>query len=325
MAPTSFARASTSARVLLWTTLLASHVSFSHSFIRPENFGTSRPYHHSNFKSTFSENCQDASSTSSSKTDSASSSAITYSPVFDFTKNTTVESFERIDDAIMGGISTSSLKNVHGEPYASWSGVCRLDGGGFCGMRTLAFQEPLKVGDADGFYLDCRLTSDDEPERRVWKMTTRSERSRGEELYQAQFTLPSSTNTTTNEWTRVKIPFSSFRLVRGPRMVQDGAPLNVTGGLYQIGLSLSKFQIATNTTELPNFRPGFFELQLRTIGLYSDVVTSLQVTEPSTLTPEEAKRKRPLIVKMLLPVLSLLFSEERCVGALSESMLCICR
>ena len=58
-----------------------------------------------------------------------------YIPVFDFSavdddsKRDAVDSFERIDDAIMGGISLSSLKDVPGEPYASWSGVCRTDGG----------------------------------------------------------------------------------------------------------------------------------------------------------------------------------------------------
>lgn len=53
----------------------------------------------------------------------------TYEPIFDFSREGTVESFERIDDAIMGGISTSTLREVPGEPYASWSGVCRIDGG----------------------------------------------------------------------------------------------------------------------------------------------------------------------------------------------------
>jgi hypothetical protein len=235
---------------------------------------------------------------------------MTFEPIFDFSLNNTVESFERIDDAIMGGISTSALRDVPGEPYASWSGVCRIDGGGFCGMRTLAFEEPLQVGkNADGFYVDCRLTSDSEPERRVWKMTTRTERSRGEELYQAQFTLPK--NNTNGQWARIQIPFSNFRLVRGPRMVQGGTPLNTTGGIYQIGLSLSKFQLSQNTSEIENFRPGFFELQLKTIGVYSNSATSLQLSEPNTLSPEEAKRRRPIIVKALSPVLNLLFSEQR--------------
>jgi hypothetical protein len=53
----------------------------------------------------------------------------TFKPVFDFSKPDAVENFERIDDVIMGGISTSRLEAVTGESYAKWSGVCRTDGG----------------------------------------------------------------------------------------------------------------------------------------------------------------------------------------------------
>lgn len=172
-------------------------------------------------------------------------------------------------------------------------------------MRTLPFKVPLKVGnDAEGFYLDCRLASDNEPERRVWKMTTRSRYSRGEELYQASFQLPGE------GWTRVRVPFEDFCLVRGPRMVESGSPLNTTGGIYQIGLTLSKFQISRNMTELQNFRPGYFELQLEAIGVYSNSTESIQVTEPNTLSLDESKRKLPLIVKILLPVTKIFVSEK---------------
>jgi len=53
--------------------------------------------------------------------------------VFDFTdvsnKNISLDSFERIDDAIMGGISLSKLADVQGQDYVRWNGVCRTDGG----------------------------------------------------------------------------------------------------------------------------------------------------------------------------------------------------
>lgn len=109
----------------------------------------------------------------------APSSALraSYSPVFDFTlanettKQKSAESFERIDDAIMGGISQSALRDVPNQEYASWSGVCRLDGGGFCGMRTLPFTVPLNATGYDGVYICCKLASDDEADRRMWKLT----------------------------------------------------------------------------------------------------------------------------------------------------------
>jgi len=58
-----------------------------------------------------------------------------FTTVFDFTqtesngKNQSLASFERIDDAIMGGISLSKLADVQGQDYVRWNGVCRTDGG----------------------------------------------------------------------------------------------------------------------------------------------------------------------------------------------------
>lgn len=55
----------------------------------------------------------------------------TFSPVFDFASpdQKAVDNFERIDDAIMGGISSSSMKQSKDGKFAKWSGICRLDGG----------------------------------------------------------------------------------------------------------------------------------------------------------------------------------------------------
>jgi hypothetical protein len=253
----------------------------------------------------------------------------TYSPVFDFTlTNTTIKqksasSFERIDDAIMGGISTSSLRDVPDQNYASWSGVCRTDGGGFCGMRTLPFKDaPLNATDQDGVYLDCMLVSDDDADRRMWKMTLRTDSSRGEQVFQAQFDLQKAMYEAKirgdDTWARVLVPFDSFQLVRGPRLIVDSDPLDVSGGIYQIGMTMSKFKIAVNTTELENFRAGFFNMHIKEIGFYNDnddtttpgmAVASDEVV-PDTLSKKEAESKRPMLLKMLLPVAKLLFSEK---------------
>ena len=60
-----------------------------------------------------------------------SSSDYSYLTIFDFTNSTydTVSKFDRIDDVIMGGISTSTLRQQPNEPYSRWSGICREDGG----------------------------------------------------------------------------------------------------------------------------------------------------------------------------------------------------
>ena len=231
---------------------------------------------------------------------------LTFSPIFDFGIDSTVESFDRIDDAIMGGISTSTLRNAPGLPYAIWSGICREDGGGFCGTRTLPFRQPLEVGDAEGLYMDCRLVSDDEPERRVWKISTRTEASRGEELFQSQCSIPKTTDD--DEWARVLVPFADFTRVRGARFVEGASSMNVTGGIYQIGVTMSKFVIAQNMTSIQNFRPGFFELHLKEIGLYSR--QPVQVGIPTTLSTDEVKQKRPLFLKVIFALSKIFFSEQ---------------
>jgi len=242
----------------------------------------------------------------------------TYRPIFDFAEPDTVAKFDRIDDVVMGGVSSSTLMDVTGEPYAKWFGNCRIDGGGFCGLRTLPFENSLNVADVDGFYLDVRLASDNEPERRAWKMTTRVKPDRGEQLYQSMFNFPQDADC--QEWSRVKVPFSSFKLVRGPRMVPGGPPLDVTGGLYQIGMTMSKFGLAENTTEIENFRPGFFELQIKEIGVYKDQndIKLDDLVTPKVLSKDEASKRRPLVVKLLLPVSKLFFTEQRYVQTITR-------
>ena len=75
------------------------------------------------------ESTSDSSTPITSNSDATSS--YSYSRIFDFTNSTydTVNKFDRIDDVIMGGISTSTLRQQDNEPYSRWSGICREDGG----------------------------------------------------------------------------------------------------------------------------------------------------------------------------------------------------
>ena len=43
--------------------------------------------------------------------------------------------WDRLDDVIMGGKSESKLE-VSEEGIASWKGTLRVEGGGFCGVRS---------------------------------------------------------------------------------------------------------------------------------------------------------------------------------------------
>ena len=59
-------------------------------------------------------------------------------PVFNFDAEpeATAALWERIDDVVMGGVSSSKI--VVGDAGAEWKGIVRTDGGGFCGTRTAA-------------------------------------------------------------------------------------------------------------------------------------------------------------------------------------------
>ena len=239
---------------------------------------------------------------------------LVYTPLFSFAQNETITKFDRIDDVIMGGVSSSTLVDVPQEPYAKWFGVCRTTGGGFCGIRTLPFAEPLNLteNNAQGFYLTCRLVSDNEPERRAWKMSTRIKPDRGKQLYQARFEF---SQTNSQQWSTVTVPLESFRLVRGPRAVPDSPPLNVSGGIYQIGMTMSKFDIGENVTEVENFREGPFELQIKEIGVYSISDSNATTTNPAVSLPkifskEEAKKQSSVVLKILRPVSKLFFTEK---------------
>lgn len=265
-------------------------------------------------------------------------------------------------------------------------------------MRTLPFATPLNGEGREGVFLDCMLASDDEASRRMWKMTVRTDSSRGEMVYQAEYDLQkvmdeecdlrealdeakeaeaelieamkgvakmdvslddvgkemdeakdagedlmkaiedaekegregidadNGNDGEENEcWARVFVPFDKFQLVRGPRLVPDGPKLNVTGGIFQIGMTLSKFQMGMNTTELENFRPGYFEMRIQRMGFYSTNDDAAAVANdsndghdnasvldsvPDTLSEKEARKKRPLLLKMLLPIAKVFFSEK---------------
>uniref|UniRef100_A0A7R9WXT7 NADH:ubiquinone oxidoreductase intermediate-associated protein 30 domain-containing protein n=1 Tax=Craspedostauros australis TaxID=1486917 RepID=A0A7R9WXT7_9STRA len=140
-------------------------------------------------------------------------------------------------------------------------------------------------------------------------------------LYQAAYEMPSNDDQENGDgWKTIKIPFEDFQLVSGPKMVPDGKPLNTTGGIYQIGLALSKFQISDKTSELPSFRPGYFEVQVREIGLFwnsaapggADAKASQDaVNTPDTLSKKESLQKRPMPLKLLLPLARIFVNEQR--------------
>ena len=264
-------------------------------------------------------------------------SATATAPLFDFTgpaAESSLEAWERIDDVIMGGVSSSRLVALprrllpatsseyparlrKAVPGSGFEGRIREDGGGFCGTRMRLLAEPIDLSASEGLYLDCEIPADalesmPDPSKRVWKMAIRTKQDRGEVVYQQTFTPPSRGRKV------IKLPFDGFRLVRGPRLVPGAPPLSAAQAnqTYQISIVVSKFTVSDSGAALPDFVEGPFALHLFSVGTYGAgaaaaiaPATPAASALPKPLTKEEQNAAAPLAVKLLRPLLSVLFGE----------------
>ena len=236
---------------------------------------------------------------------------------FDAEPEATAALWERIDDVVMGGVSSSKI--VVGDGGAEWRGIVRTDGGGFCGTRTAALDAPLDLSNADGVYVDAILTSDADVARRAWKLTLRTAASRSEIVYSAEWAPrgPDGVGGPTF------VPFSDFKLVRGPRIVEGAPPLNATqcANVYGFGLTLSRFGAASvNMTEVENFRDGPFAVKLNAVGVYGAEKVDVPAIGKNVVESKPNSAGRPsmkqnglilgLALTVLRPIASLVFSEE---------------
>mmetsp|Transcript_485 Transcript_485/g.626 ORF Transcript_485/g.626 Transcript_485/m.626 type:complete len:366 (-) Transcript_485:59-1156(-) len=244
--------------------------------------------------------------------------SIVFDTLFDFEQNgeEALEFFERIDDQVMGGVSTSNLLQVQNgdNTQVVWSGLVRTDGGGFCGTRTVRLEKPIDLSIYSGLWIQGKLTSDSDIRRRVWKCSMRLEQNAGELVYSSEW-IP--------DGTQCLVPFSSFKLVRGPRFVPNASPLSIEllRKVYGIGLTVSKFGL-TNTTQqnnnlLPNFRDGFFRVHLNAIGVYGDLFParsgiSIPLPQPDLNNPSKpnSANSNNLIIKSLSPISRFVFSQK---------------
>ena len=232
------------------------------------------------------------------------------SPLFDFAGGDVAEaltSWERIDDVIMGGVSSSRLVAAEKGEGVVFEGRLRSDGGGFCGQRMRLLAEPLDLSSSDGMFIDCEATNvGADPSKRVWKMAIRTKQDRGEVVYQAPFTPPATR-------TAVQMPFSSFRLVRGPRLVPGVPPLesSMTNETYQVSIVVSKFEVSETGAALQGFEEGLFALKLFGVGTYvqAEAPVTAAPKMPRALTEAEQKAAAPVVIKLLRPLLGLLFGE----------------
>ena len=228
--------------------------------------------------------------------------------------------FERVDDVVMGGVSSSTVApDPAGRECLVWAGKCRAEGGGFTGARSVSLQTPLDLSAFDGIALQCGFESDAEPERRVWKATVRTQNDRGEMVYQATFAPPVvDAAAKTRIPAETRIPWSSFRLVRGPAVVPDVPPLSAEqcGSVYGLGLIMSRFGTAG---PMPEFREGPFRLAVHALGVYSEkpdvaeAPESLLAAASANLGKKASENRgsRNVVTFLLSPLIKLAFDEKR--------------
>ena len=228
-----------------------------------------------------------------------------FQSLFDFRKPESIDWWERIDDVVMGGMSSSGLRQE--KEKAVWSGIIRTDGGGFVGTRTKRLEAPMDLSLWSGLFIDAKV-SDQSP--RSWKMTLRCDMDSGEVVYNAEF-APKGRKTL--------VPFNTFRLVRGPRIIEGAPPLSrdLKKCVYGIGLTCSKFD--KNGTVLKNFQEGFFRVDIKEIGVFGSFWPKLrhppdvQVPRPCLSNPSQpnSANSQNFVVKSLVsPLSSLVFSEK---------------
>eukprot|EP00239_Pterosperma_sp_CCMP1384_P000875 CAMPEP_0197850990 /NCGR_PEP_ID=MMETSP1438-20131217/16947_1 /TAXON_ID=1461541 /ORGANISM="Pterosperma sp., Strain CCMP1384" /LENGTH=441 /DNA_ID=CAMNT_0043464439 /DNA_START=71 /DNA_END=1396 /DNA_ORIENTATION=+ len=222
--------------------------------------------------------------------------------------------FERVDDVVMGGVSSSKLVAARQRSCLVWSGKCRVDGGGFTGTRTKALASAVDLSKYNGLVLRCALESDDEPERRTWKVTLRTQNNRGEIVYQAAFTPPVAIPDTAPP--PIHIPWNKFRLVRGPAVMEGVPPLSADQckSVYGLGLIMSRFGAQGPMT---NFKSGAFRLAIHGLGCYStspegDQLPPVDMLPPLTESSATTANRgtRTILTFILAPILAIVFNEQ---------------
>ena len=148
----------------------------------------------------------------------------------------------------------------------NFQGILREQDGGFCGFRTAPFARPIDGSSFDGIILRARFTSDSDSDKRTFKLTIRDDETRGEFVFQQMFDVPPPSG----EWHDIKIPFDSLKAVRGPIINPNAKPFN-SSNILQVGVVISKFKISSTMETLEDFRPGFFSMDFKEIGMYGGV------------------------------------------------------
>ncbi|CAG9466729.1 unnamed protein product [Pedinophyceae sp. YPF-701] len=209
-----------------------------------------------------------------------------------------VAKWEKQDDTIMGGTSTSAMDIGSDFEGAKWAGNLVAEGGGFCGIRTL-LNPGIDFRSFDGIAIRVRS-----PEAGRFKMNlkARSMMETPEVTYQASFDVPGG-----NIWTDVQLFWREFVPVRKTMTDTKLPPLgpDALKDVASIALVYSRFSF--NKAANPYCWPGPFQLDIAASGIQGFRSPRTQVVLLSSAAVErnarvgddaEARDKEIPIVKL---------------------------
>ncbi|CAL5221994.1 g4282 [Coccomyxa viridis] len=200
--------------------------------------------------------------------------------------------WERLDDVIMGGQSSSTLRATE-DGAALFSGDLVIEGGGFCGARTKGMD--LDLSAYDGIALQV------EGDGQTYKLNlkTADQENVPEDTFQATF------DTVAGQQTTVHLPWRQFVPVKRARVDPSAAPLDPSK-TRQLGLVLSRFEF--NGLANPNYKAGRFSLKImKGIQAYTEprpalvFITSAGVERNAIIGDDEVARKKDIPIVQLNP------------------------
>ena len=220
--------------------------------------------------------------------------------------------WQRLDDIIMGGQSSSIIEPSEDGQGAVWSGDLIVEGGGFCGARTAAATYNLKQ--YDGIALRVKSNAG-----QTFKLNIKTvdQENVPEDTYQATF------DTVSGQWTDVFIPWRNFVLSRRAKTVPaSAASVLDPSAIRQFGLVYSRFEF--NGYANPRYSPGPFELCIESgIKAYTEdkpqivLISSAGVERNAKIGDDEAARKADIPIIQLNPgaILNHKYAGENAVRA----------
>ncbi len=158
--------------------------------------------------------------------------------LFDFS-NAESENWRIVNDGVMGGVSKSQFQVDSGRAVFSGS-VSLENNGGFASTRTFA---EFKLEDYHGVLLRVR------GDGKTYQLRLRTDDRMDGMSYRCHF------ETTVDEWTTIKLPFSEFEPVFRGRVLQNVEPLDPSK-IQQLGFLIADKQ------------EGSFRLEIEWIEAY---------------------------------------------------------